>query len=372
MIELLPVRYYTMVFYWTMFAICVLTSLYYQASPGCVKLYRKNSLFLPFLWALVLIVYIGLRPCSWVFMDMMLYRHLWGITDASSIQFSFNLRSEWFFTLVTVVCKNLVPDVQFWFLILELIYIGCQFWACKKLMWENVWLAIMFVFLSYQFYAYGTNGLRNGLATAILMLSISFFCDRNKIGFLIGSALFIMAMGCHRSVVMPMAAVLVSLFVIKDIKYAVYIWLGCIVISLFSGNIFLNFLSGLGFDNRMESYTNASERVMSTFSHTGFRWDFLIYSAMPVWLAWYVRRLGIQDKTFSILANTYIIANSFWILVCRVAFSNRFAYLSWFMYALVLAYAVIRIPIWKNQDRVAGQILLAHSLFTIIMFVIGK
>ena len=106
---------------------------------------------------------------------------------------------------------------------------------------------------------------------------------------------------------------------------------------------------------------------MSNFSRIGFRWDFLLYSAMPVWLAWYVRYKGIINQTFNLLANTYIIANSFWILVCRVAYSNRFAYLSWFMYALVIAYAVIRLPIWDDQDRVAGRILLAHSVVTVFL-----
>ena len=133
----------------------------------------------------------------------------------------------------------------------------------------------------------------------------------------------------------------------------------------------MNLFSSLGFDDRMSSYSQASESTMSRFSHTGFRWDFLLYSAMPVWMAWYVRYKGIQDKTFTLLANTYIIANSFWIMVIRAAYSNRFAYLSWFLYALVLAYAVVRVPIWNDQDRKAGNILLAHSGFTLLMYLIG-
>jgi hypothetical protein len=144
---------------------------------------------------------------------------------------------------------------------------------------------------------------------------------------------------------------------------------------MFSGNYFLHLFSSLGFDGRMSGYSETAETsvsIMNRFSRSGFRWDFLLYSAMPVWLAWYVRYKGIINKTFNLLANTYIIANSFWVLVCRVAFSNRFAYLSWFLYAFVIAYAVIRLPIWEDQDRVAGRVLLAHSSFTIIMFTLGK
>lgn len=372
MIEIFAVRIYMTVYYWTMFAICLFTGLYFYNSEGCKKLLRNYTLILPLLLSIIIIGYLGLRPFSWIFGDMMMYRHKWNITDAVLLDDYFNLRKEWFFDLVLRFCKILVNDAQFWFLIVELIYVGCQLWACKRLLWENVWMAIAFVFFSFQFCAYGTNGIRNGMACAIMMLSISYFCDRKKSGYIIGSFLFILAMGCHRSVMVPMAALLVSLFIIKDIKYAIYIWLGCIVLSLFTGDFFQSLFGDMGFDDRMSNYSSISERTMSQFSHTGFRWDFLLYSAMPVWLAWYVRSKGIFDQTFTLLTNTYIIANSFWILVIRVGFTNRFAYLSWFIYALVIAYAVIRVPIWKNQDKMAGQILLAHSAFTIFMFIIGK
>ena len=303
---------------------------------------------------------------------MLMYRHRWNITDAVLIDDYFNFNREWFFDFVMRLCKILVNDAQFWFVIVELFYVGCQLWACKRLLWENVWMAVAFVFFSFQFCAYGINGIRNGMACAIMMLAISFFCDRNKSAYVIGSLLFVLAMGCHRSVMIPMAALMVSIYVVKDIKKAIYIWLACIAASLVSGDFFQGFFGDMGLDDRMSDYSSVSERTLSQFSHLGFRWDFLLYSAMPVWLAWFVQSRGIVDKTFTLLANTYIIANSFWVLICRVAFSNRFAYLSWFLYALVIAYAVIRIPIWKNQDNIAGKILIAHTAFTIFMFVIGK
>lgn len=372
MIELIPVQYYTKVFHWTMFAICMLTGMYYHDSKGCEKLLRQNSASIPFLLFIILTVYIGLRPSGWMFGDMGMYRHLWVITDIETPEVFFDFNKEWFFEFVLKTCKFLVQNVQFWFFIVELFYIGCQFWACKKLLWENVWLAILFVFFAYQFFTYGTNGIRNGMGTSLMMLSIAYFCDRNKVSYVIGFVLFILAMGCHRSVMAPMVAVMISLFVIKDIKKAIYIWLICIVLSAVAGGSFQGIFASLGFDDRFSDYSSVSEDSMERFSHVGFRWDFLLYSAMPVWLAWIVNSKGIYDKTFTLLANTYIITNAFWVLVCRAAYSNRFAYLSWFLYGLVIAYAVIRVPIWTDQDKKAGQILIAHTAFTIVMFVLGK
>ena len=137
------------------------------------------------------------------------------------------------------------------------------------------------------------------------------------------------------------------------------------------------------------------------FSHTGFRWDFLLYSAMPVWLIWYVQKtiekkrsaMGIEKtmeeeetgvygagiladaqsmRVFHVISTVYLLTNAFWVMVIKASFSNRFAYLSWFIYPLVLAYGVIRLHIWEDQDKKAGLILMAHMGFTMIMYFLGK
>ena len=156
---------------------------------------------------------------------------------------------------------------------------------------------------------------------------------------------------------------------------------------------------GLGFDDRMTQYSNGMSEYGDQFSNTGFRWDFLLYSAMPVWMTWFVCKKAEKERKlygdtleeaetgitgagriadadsmriFNILATTYILANSFWVMVIKAAFSNRFAYLSWFLYPVVLAYAVVRLHLWPDQDRKAALILLAHAGFTLVMYMLGK
>jgi hypothetical protein len=107
------------------------------------------------------------------------------------------------------------------------------------------------------------------------------------------------------------------------------------------------------------------------FSHTGFRWDFLLYSLFPVVMIWYVtRHRKFNDLGYNVIANTYLFCNAFWIMVIRSSFSNRFAYLSWFMYPLVMFYPLLRMNIWKDQDRKTAIILFLYSLFTFFMFFI--
>ena len=60
-------------------------------------------------------------------------------------------------------------------------------------------------------------------------------------------------------------------------------------------------------------------------------------------------------------------------MVIRAAFSNRFAYLSWFLYPIVIAYPLLRLPIWKtNQGKRLNQIMMANIGFTYIMWLLGK
>ena len=89
---------------------------------------------------------------------------------------------------------------------------------------------------------------------------------------------------------------------------------------------------------------------------------------MPIIMAWFVTmKRNFQDKTYHIIATTYILANAFWVMVIRSEQSNRFAYLSWFLYPLVIAYPLLRMNIWEDQDRKTAMILLAYSGFTFFM-----
>ena len=129
----------------------------------------------------------------------------------------------------------------------------------------------------------------------------------------------------------------------------------------------------LGFDDRMTVYSQGQyeESTASSFSSTGFRWDFLLYSSGPVAMIWYVTRYRrFTDLGYTMFANTYLLCNAFWIIVIRAAFSNRFAYLSWFLYPVVVFYPLLRMNLWKDQDRKTAIILFLYSAFLFYMYFI--
>lgn len=342
----------------------------YHASPNNNNLLKMHSQWPAFVLAVVIALYIGLRPDGGQFGDSVFYKHTYNNIDLNS---SFSWNKEWLYAWIQNTCRSFHFSYHIYFLVIAIGYVGFLYAACRKLLWENTWMAMLFCLSAFSFWGYAVNGIRNGLGLHFLLFGFSLLATEKKWVIPLFALICIGVFGIHRSCALPIVAGLAAYFVIKDPKWAIYIWVGSIFASLVAGGLFQNLLgSYLGAqDSRAASYTAQTD--MSQFSRTGFRWDFILYSSVPVILTYYVVvKRGIQNRTFNILANTYILSNAVWILVNRMAFSNRVAYLSWFLYPIIIAYALIRLHIWDDQDKKSALFLMGHAAFTIIMMLLGK
>jgi len=374
---------YPKIFHGLVFILCLFIVIKYSASSDNKLLLQKQPVGPMISLGVLLILFIGLRPVSYVFGDTVNYAYIYN--HSLNLTYGFNFRTEWLFDSYMFFCKLIGLPISVFFLGIEIGYIGCLILACRKLLWESTWVAALFCISAFSFFTYGTNGLRNGLACSIIVLAVTFVAQERKYVTAVILALF--AMGIHRSVMLPIVACFGAVALLNTPKIVVGIWGLSIPLSLVAGGRITNFFASLGFDDRMDSYSVID--LNESFSSMGFRWDFLLYSAMPVLLTWYVHKrvdetggynedgsTALADATsmrvFNILSGTYILANSFWIMVINANFSNRFAYLSWFLYPFVLAYGFLRLHIWKDQDSKCAWALLLHASFTFGMFLIGK
>ena len=148
-------------------------------------------------------------------------------------------------------------------------------------------------------------------------------------------------------------------------------WLACIPLSLALGTFWITLFASLGFaDDRFSAYLT-TDFDTEIFASTGFRWDFLFHSSFAVVAGWYfVIKRGFDDKIYKQLLNTYLICNGFWILVIQANYSNRFAYLSWFMMALIIIYPLLKRRFFKLQHNVIGNIVVAYFAFTYLMYLV--
>ena len=322
----------------------------------------SHSLFAIIL-SLLLAFWIGLRPVSFVFGDTTNYALEYSLKKVYDVRM--NWSDEWIWQWLMVGCKAAGFSVQVFFTIVAFGYVMSACWAVKRLLPKDPMLGMVFLLTSLMYFPFATNGLRNGLACHIVLLAFSFLLDSKWVP---GAAFSLLAFGIHRSTMLPIAAVLVAIFLMRNVRYAIAFWILSIFISLVAGGFFSNIFTSLGFDDRMTQYVQTIDESYG-YTNIGFRWDFLLYSSFPVILAWYVvAKKGVTDNWFNVLATTYCICNAFWIMIIRSAFSNRFAYLSWFMYPIVVAYPLIYLPIWEDQDRMTGWILLGYCAFTAFMW----
>lgn len=350
----------------TFFSIIGILSLIYSSrllsSPGFQLQKKSGSIIPPLILSLFFIVWLGFRPINGAYFGdtanyALEYKNL------EYYEVSVNWHYEWLWAAIMVFCKTLGLNVHVFFTVIEAGYILSALWAVKKFIPSNPTVGMLFVFSSLMFFSFGTNGLRNGLACHIILLAIAFFfSNRNFVAVLLALAAF----GIHRSVMLPILAVIAGRYLIKDYIWAVYFWIISLVVSIVAGGAAAEFFSSLGFDERMSSY-NTTE-YQDSFSVTGFRIDFILYSLPPIVLGWYLLvKLKIRDDWYKILSIAYCLSNAFWVIVIRMAFSNRFAYLSWFMYPILIAYPLVNLPIWQNQDKKIGVVLLAYCSFSIFM-----
>ena len=368
----IPLEIYQAVYTYTIFALCMVMVVRNIHSEGNQLIYQPVRIPLPaILLTLVLALYAGMRAHSSVFFgDTSTYVYSYENIVSG---YSETREGEWLWQNFMYFCKSMGLNAQQFFIIDDLLYFGLMLICCWRLFPRNTWVAILFCFISFSCFTYGTNGIRNGLACSMIMAAMSLVVEDDWRRYM-GLLLLLPAMAIHKSTSLPIAACFAAVFLIKEPKYAIGFWVASIFISLLVGNAVGEFFADLGFDDRMGSYFEGqgSTEEMQKFSSTGFRWDFLLYSAMPVVMTWYVTvKRAFRDRAFNIIAITYILSNAFWVMVIRAAYSNRFAYLSWFLYPIVIAYPLLRFRIWDDQDRKTALILLAYAGFTLIMFLRG-
>ena len=322
-----------------------------------------------------IILYFGLATLFGIYIsDTILYEWSFRHIDATTPYVPWGER-EALFDNLQIFIYNIGGDQYAYFAtFLAIIYIGTILLVCYKLMRFNVWVALMFFFTSFSFYGYGVNGIRNGAACHIVMLGIIYLLEQNRLKTILAFVLFVIAYYIHSSTMLPIACALISRFFNLKTSYAIAFWGISIIISLIAGNAIGEIFLNLGFDDRFDRYFKGQEnleQMQKDFSYVGFRFDFLLYSAMPILFVWYLTiKRNFNDFVFNVIANTYILANSFWIMVISSSYSNRFAYLSWFLYPLVFAYPLSRMNIWEKQERKTAFILLAYTGFTLIMFLL--
>ena len=320
---------------------------------------------------MIFTIFFGLRPISNFFGDTVIYASQYSLLEnygVFNLEGSEELSSDWLFSFIQRSSAATI-DVHLWLMLMMCCYIIPMYKGCKQIDNKHGALLMLFCIGAFEFYTFAVNGVRNGIACSIVILAVAIL---NKKKMVLAIVLCIIATGFHKSAALPVVSMFFSYYVSKP-KYMYIAWLGAIVLSLSIGGYIDNLLSLISYDERLASELQSDNADGLVLEHR-FRWDFLLYSSMPILLGYYaIFKRQLYNNTYLILLGTYIYANSFWVLAIRAMFSNRIAYLSWFIYPIVLAYPLLNFPVFKkNHSEKTAWILLGHFGFTTILWLLGK
>lgn len=317
--------------------------------------YSTSGLFFTILLAFM----IGFRDINdFGFGDTPLYARVY---QSNSVDF---FSEEPGFLMIMKISQFLGLPVSLFFTIIAFCYIYFQYKGVVGLLRRNSSMLYWFIIGAFSFTGYAYNGIRNGLACSIIYLALPYIFSERKKDFFIAAFIFYIATSIHISTLLPILCIFIARFVIHSYKHCLYVWISSIILSLLFGSYFMSFFSGFMGNERLDGY-------LETMSSHGFRWDFLLYSIIPILLAYYYNvYLGVTDRVYNFLINSYILSNALWILVINANFSNRFAYLSWFLYPAVIAYPLIK---FNSNNYIIKQncAIIAHTAFTVFMWFVN-
>ena len=362
MFDWIPLELYSDIYYYILMIIVLLTAV----NLNRYKFTSQNNIIINKLLLYVIILlctlYMGGRPISGRFFgDMYTYDMYFQRIKISGIEAGM-LESDSLFYYYMYIC-TLIMDNHTFFIISSILYFLPILIVSNVNFNRNAFYAVLLLVGSFSFWSYGVNGIRNGLATSMFLLV--FATNKKWLQVLI----VLIAINLHSSLLIPIVAFLIS-YIVKRPKYILYGWLICIPISLIMGGSIQTFFAGIIDDDRT-SYLTDGNINNDNFSSTGFRWDFLIYSSCAVYAGWYyIFKKNYQDQRYRLIYSTYLIANAFWILVITANFSNRFAYLSWFMMALVIVYPLLKNYVFHKSEKTLAYIIIAYFGFTFLMNVV--
>lgn len=240
------------------------------------------------------------------------------------------------FVYFAYICKLLTGGAMGAFVISAAVYIFAYLYYTNKLAPHYAFYVFLICMSSLEFTNHYYNGLRAGLAISFALIAIS--KNMNKyIAIIFG----VMAISMHISLALTIGGFILTSR-IKNTKLYYLFW-GVLLVALLLGvfNSFDQFATLLSSteDKRASRYLLGGDQGYKV----GLRLDFIAYSAIPIIIgAYYIYKNKVQDFYYIHLYNTYLFCNGCWLVVSRMPYNNRLAYLSWFLMPFLLSYPLLQ------------------------------
>ncbi len=360
-------QYYSHIYYGLITLLSLIVFfLYLTYSQSRLQNDKQQHSIWVFLLTLVLVLFVGFRPVSGrYFVDMRGYDDYYSVLQGEAFSFDWNTYNILFDNYFRFLVSNNVPIV-FFFVSIAAVYFGCMAWSCSILFPKDKIAAFLVYLGAFSTYSYGTNGIKAGAAASLFLMALAMYSKRKWLWTLF---FLLCSLGFHHAMALPVVAFVVCLFVKKP-KWYLAFWVFCLLMALLHVTFFQILFSGFT-DEHGAEYLLANGEYIRKDILGGFRIDFALYSAVPVFIGrWAIKKKHIESKNYLFLFNLYVLTNSVWLLCMYAAFTNRISYLSWIMLPIVLIYPFLKEEWGKGQYKVFNLVAFGHLAFTLFMMYI--
>lgn len=342
-------------------AVIVIITFFCTSSLLSIDVLRKEKpKFFAFIVLIFFILFIGFRPIDKAFIDMSDMSFVMGLRQGQDFTFDWNAENLIHDNLYNYWCAKEFPQ-GYYFFIYSAIYFSGIYIAARKLFPENLLLAFVIYLAAFSTFSYGTNGIKAGVAASLFLIAVAY---REKL--LIAIPFLLLSLGFHHSMVLPIGAFAIAYF-FHNRKYFLAFWFVCLILSAFHVTYFQELFAGYT-DEHGAEYLEILEEREEVETATGFRIDFILYSAIPMFLGFFLaEKKNIKSPMFDFIWCVYTFCNGIWLLCTYASFTNRIAYLSWSLYPILLAFPFLAILWDREQHKYVKYMAWGHLGFTLFM-----
>lgn len=310
--------------------------------------------------AIVMALFIGFRPLSGrYFVDMANYNDYY-----KSLFFGRDFTFDW--DRENFIFDNMFAwmgasryEVTLFFVVMAVLYFVGAYQAMTRFFPRNALYGFVVFLGAFSTFSYATNGLKAGVASSLFLCAVAYYRKP-----LVAVVLAAFSLGFHHSMVPPIAAFAIAYFV-KNPKIYLWGWVLAFIMAMLHITYFQELFAGFS-DEQGARYLNNAFGDWG--GDNGFRLDFIIYSALPIAVGWWViYRKKFKSRFYNMIFDTYVLTNAVWMLCMYASFTNRIAYLSWFLYPVVLVYPFFQGRFMPNQKRLLSTLVWFQLLFTLAM-----
>lgn len=353
----IPAEYYSLVYILIVTLVGIPVCLrYYNYSTDRLYYAEKEPIVKSLLFTIFIILFVGLRPNSPVFADGPGYwagilDHRWEGGSLEDVNYQF--MTKWLMSFMSYYGFH----PQLGFVVLASVIYGGAFIAMRKMFPRDTFIAMILFCGAFCTFGGAVNGIKNGMACSMFLCALA-YRDNWKVCLVF----LLTALGFHHSMQISIAAFIVCLFY-KNTKVYYFAWFASLAMAILHISFFQTLFAGFTDDHAAEYLLTDEYSWVS-----GFRLDFVLYSAAPLALHWWViYRHGVLDRKLNFLTNVYLVMNSVWLLCMYASYTNRFASLSWSLFPLLILYPLLNERVNTNQHKVLVWFIVGQLSFTLLM-----